>query len=104
MNVQNIVLENMILQAKQGLDMTEGNNITLNNIQLITKEKNPVMNIHNSRNIKLSRIGYATAEVLLHVTGENTADISLKNTDAKNAKQLVERSYGAKEGVVKVEN
>ncbi len=103
MNVQNIVLENMILQAKQGLDMTEGNNIALSNIQLITKEKNPVMNIHNSRNIKLAKIGYAGADVLLHVTGENTKDISLKNTESANAKQLVEMSFGAKEGAVKIE-
>lgn len=103
MNVQNIVLENMILQAKQGLDMTEGNNITLSNIQLITKEKNPVMNIHNSRNIKLAKIGYASADVLLHVTGAETKDITLKNTGGANAKQLVEMSYGAKEGAVKIE-
>src|SRR4029079_1976864 len=45
MNVQQIVMENMIIQSREGLDMTEGSNITLRNVQLITSQTNPVMTI-----------------------------------------------------------
>src|SRR5688500_16001106 len=34
MNVKGIVMQNMVIQAKIGLDMTEGSNITLRNVQL----------------------------------------------------------------------
>ncbi|HZH63512.1 MAG TPA: glycoside hydrolase family 28 protein [Flavisolibacter sp.] len=101
MNVKNIVLKDMVLQADEGLDMTEGNGITLKNIQLITKNTNPVMNIHNSQNITLEKIGYQNADVLLNVTGEKSTGIAVNDTDTKKAKKGVEFGYGAKEDAVK---
>jgi polygalacturonase len=98
MNVTNIVLEDMVLQANEGLDMTEGSNITLKNIQLITKNTNPVMNIHNSKDIVLNKIGYKNgAELLLNITGDKTKGLLLKETDATKAKKKVEFGYGAGE-------
>lgn len=101
MNVKNVLMENLIIQANKGLDMTEGTNITLNNIQLITKDVNPVMNIHNSKNITLNKINYANADVLLNVSGEKSNDIVLKGTDMSKAKKKIEYSFGAKENAVK---
>jgi len=101
MSVKNIVLENMVLQANDGLDMTEGSGIALKNIQLITKNTNPVMNIHNSKDIVLNKIGYNSgAELLLNVTGEKTSGVVLKDTDASKAKKKVEFGFGAGEGSV----
>ena len=97
MNVKNIVLENMVLQAKHGLDMTEGSNITLKNVQLITSDTDPVMNIHNSRNITLDKIQYAQAELLLNISGEKSSGIKLTATDTGKAKKGIEYSYGATE-------
>lgn len=97
MNVKNIVLENMVLQAKHGLDMTEGSNITLKNVQLITRNTDPVMNIHNSRNIVLEKISYNQAELLLHISGEKSSGIKLTATDTGKAKKGIEYSYGATE-------
>lgn len=101
MNVQNIVMENMTIQAKKGLDMTEGSGITLKNVQLITKEVNPVMNIHNSRNITLDRIAYERAEVLLNVTGEKSTGIQVSGTDTTKADKGLELNYGARADAVK---
>jgi hypothetical protein len=96
MNVKNIVLEDMVLQAKEGLDMTEATNIMLKNIQLVTDNTNPVMNIHNSRDIVLNNIGYNdNSELLLNVTGEKTKGLVLKNTNTTKAKRKVEFAYGA---------
>jgi polygalacturonase len=98
MNVKNIVMEDMVLQATDGLDMTEGTAISLKNVQLITKNTNPVINIHNSKDIVLEKIGYkSNAELLLNVTGEKTEGLVLKNTDASKAKKKVEFGFGAGE-------
>jgi polygalacturonase len=102
MNVKDIVMEDMVLQSNKGLDMIEGTNITLKNVQLITKEVSPVMNIHNSQKIVLNRIGYPSADLLLNVTGEKSTGIVVSATDASKAKKDVELSYGAKEGAVKM--
>lgn len=96
MNVQNIFLQDMVLQADEGLDMQEGSGIVLKNIQLLTTQTNPVMNIHNSKNITLDKIGYQpNAELLMNVTGEKTNGLVLKNTDATKAKKKVEFAFGA---------
>ena len=98
MNVRNIYLENMILKTKEGLDCTEGSNIELKNVQFLTDNTNPVMNIHNSKNIVLDKIGYKNgAELLLNVSGEKSEKISLKNTDTTKTKKKVEFNYGAVE-------
>ncbi len=102
MSVQNIFMEDMVLQSNHGLDMTEGSNIVLKNVQLITKEQNPVMNIHNSQNITLNKIGYGKADVLLNVTGEKSGAIEVTATDTTKAKKSVEVAFGAKEDAVKV--
>ena len=101
MNVKNVVMENFIIQANTGLDMTEATNITFNNVQLITKDVNPVMNIHNSKDITLNKISYANADVLLNVSGEKSSGVVLKGTDVSKAKKIVEYSFGAKENAVR---
>ncbi|HEX2608967.1 MAG TPA: glycoside hydrolase family 28 protein, partial [Flavisolibacter sp.] len=103
MNVQQIVLKNMVLQARKGLDMTEGSGITLQNVQLLTSETDPVMNIHNSKDILLSQIGYPSdAALLLNISGEKSKDIRLLHTDAGKAVKPVTFTYGAVESAVKM--
>lgn len=100
MNVKNIVLQNMVLQAKHGLDMTEGSDITLRNVRLITKETNPVLYVHNSRNIILDKIQYGQAELLLNISGDKSGNIQLNNTDASRAKEKLRFEYGATEKAI----
>lgn len=95
MNVKNIQLSNMVIQAKEGLDMIEGSNITLKNVKLITKDGDPVLNIHNSSNITLNDIQYTNADLLLNVSGEKSNGILLTQTDTSKAKQAIGFSYGA---------
>jgi len=102
MNVKNVLLKDMVLQAKEGLDMTEGTNITLQNILLVTKETNPVLNIHNSKDITLNEIRYNDhSELLLNVSGGKSSGISLHGTDVGKARKAVEFSYGATEASLK---
>ncbi len=103
MNVKNIVMQDMVLQAKHGLDMTEGTDITLRNVQILTKETNPVLNIHNSKNITLDKISYGlNASLLLNVSGNKAQGIKVNSTDVTKAKKGIEFTYGATEAAVKV--
>ena len=103
MNVKNIVMENMVLQSKHGLDFTEASDITLKNVQIITSQTNPVLNIHNSKNITLEKIGYKSgSDLLLSVTGEKSGKIKLTKTDASKARKNVETAYGANERAVEM--
>lgn len=104
MNINNIVMQNMIIQAREGLDMTEGSNITLRNVQLLTKDTDPVLNIHNSQNITLDKITYqSNADLLLNVSGEKSKGIVVNGTDAKKAKKDVEFTWGATEAALKMD-
>jgi polygalacturonase len=103
MNVKNIVMENMVIQADEGLDMTEGSGITLRNVNLVTKQSNPVLNIHNSKEITLDRISYNNgADLLLNVSGEKSSGILLNGTDVNKAKKGTEFTYGAKENALRM--
>jgi len=105
MNVKNIVMQDMVLQAKKGLDMTEGENITIKNLRIITTEKNPVLNVHNSKNITLDGIRYVDdAELLLNISGDKSKAVKLINTDTKKAKKGVDLSYGATSSAVSYKN
>lgn len=103
MNVKNIVMQNMVLQADHGLDMTEGSGIVLRNVTLYTKQTDPVLNIHNSQNIQLVNIKYIDAsEVLLNVSGDKSKTISLTGTDINKAKKAVDFTFGANKEAVKM--
>lgn len=100
MAIRDVLLENMTLAATRGLDMTEGEGITLNNVRFITRDANPVLNIHNSQNITLNQIHYAKADLLLNVTGEKSDRITVRATDKTAAAKGLELSYGARAGAV----
>ncbi|HEX8334699.1 MAG TPA: glycoside hydrolase family 28 protein [Segetibacter sp.] len=103
MNVQNIVMENMVIAAKHGLDFTEGNNIQLKNVKVLVDETNPVANLHNSKNILLNEFAYNNdAEVLLKVTGDKSSGIKVTNTDTNKAKKKLELNYGAGTNAVEI--
>jgi len=103
MNVKNIELNDIVIQANDGLDMTEATGFKLKNVQLVTNNTQPVMNIHNSSDISLNNIRYSNnAELLLNVSGEKSKGIKISATDVKKAKKSVELNYGATEGAVKI--
>ncbi|MCE3282319.1 MAG: glycoside hydrolase [Chitinophagaceae bacterium] len=98
MNVQNIVMENMVIQAKEGLDMTEATGIKLKNVALYTTNVDPVMNIHNSKSISLDLIRFHQAEVMLNVSGAKSKDIIITHTDHTLAKKPITATFGAADG------
>lgn len=56
MNIRDIWLDNMIFQAREGIDCTEATGIHMDNITLITKEANPEPHISNSKDVHLNKV------------------------------------------------
>lgn len=98
MHVKEIMLENMVLQAKKGIDVQEASGITFKNITIISAETDPVIDIVHSDNLIFDKISYkANAELLFRISGERSKNILIKNTDVSNAKEKVLYELGATE-------
>ena len=98
MHVKDIVLENMVLQSKKGIDIQEATGLTLKNIKIISEETNPVVDIVQSDRLVFENITYKDgADLLFRVSGERSSNISIKNTDASKAKEKIAYELGANE-------
>ncbi len=98
MHVKDMVLENMVLQAKKGIDVQEATGITFRNIKIISDETKPVVDIVQSDKLVFDNITYkAGAELLFRVSGERSGNIAIKNTDASKAKERIIYELGATE-------
>ncbi|HEV8273909.1 MAG TPA: glycoside hydrolase family 28 protein [Chitinophagaceae bacterium] len=98
MHVKDIVLENMVLHAKSGIDVQEASGISFKNIKIISAETDPVVDIVQSDNLVFDNITYKNgAELLFRVNGERSKNISIKNTDASKAKEKITYELGATE-------
>ena len=103
MHVKNIVLENMVLQAKKGIDVQEATGITFKNIKVISNETNPVVDIVQSDKLTFDNITYKdNSELLFRVSGDRSNDINIKKTDATRAKEKIVYELGATEKSVTV--
>jgi len=101
MHIKNVLIENAVLQADEGIDIQEASDITLNDITMIPKNTNPVAYILNSDNITIDRLKYKdNADLLAQVQGERTKGISILNTDVTRAKQKLFADFGATDTAV----
>ncbi len=101
MHVKNILIENAVLQADEGIDIQEASGITLNNITMISKNTNPVVYVLNSDNVSIDNLKYKdSAAVLAQVQGDRTKGISIFNTDAAKAKQKLAAGFGSTDATV----
>jgi polygalacturonase len=103
MHVKDIVLENMVFLAKKGMDIQEASNISFKNINIISSETNPVIDIVQSDKLLFDNISYKNAaELLFRVSGERSGSINIKNTDASKAKEKIIYELGASEKAVTI--
>lgn len=101
MHVKDIVLENMVLQARKGIDIQEASGITFRNIQVLSGETNPVIDIIQSDKLVFDNIRYKPgSEMLFRVSGDRSADIRIRNTSLTGVSQPVTFELGATEKTV----
>jgi len=87
MNLDNIQLENISMEATNGLICIDANHIRIKNLTLVTK-KMPVADLKNCRNISIDGLKTISGTLpLFHVSGAKSENISLKNTGISNAEK-----------------
>jgi polygalacturonase len=98
MPVRNIVMENMVLSAETGVELTDADQISFKNVKLITKHSKPVIFTDNATNITFDNLQYNDhSETLISVNGERSQNISIVHTDASKAQKVKEFLKGAQE-------
>ena len=96
MHVQNLVLENMTLQAKKGMDIQEATGIVFRNIRLFTEEKEPVIDILQSEQLVFNNVTCSdNAPLLYRVSGDRSSGIVISQTNATGAKEKIRFELGA---------
>lgn len=88
MNIKDIHLENVTIQAKKGIEIIEGTGIFLKNVNIITDDTNPVVHIQNSSNINFDSLNYKNgSDLLFNIIGEKSNGIKVSKTDISKAKK-----------------
>ncbi|WP_231425655.1 glycoside hydrolase family 28 protein [Pedobacter sp. Leaf250] len=88
MNIKDIYLENVTIQAKKGVEIIEGTGIYLKNVNVITEDTNPVIKIQNGNNINFSGFKYKDgAALLFDISGEKTKGVKVSGTNVSQAKK-----------------
>jgi DNA sulfur modification protein DndE len=88
MNIKNVQMENLTIQADEGIYCEEAEAIAIKNLTLLSKDTNPLVTIHNSKGVLLDTLQFPKgADLLMHLSGETTKEIRLLNTDVSNAKK-----------------
>jgi polygalacturonase len=100
LSISDIRLENINIKAKEGIDLQEAKNITLNNINLVIDGSKPLISIQNGNNINFKTINYNAAQVLFRINGDRNSSINATGIDTSKAKAKSEFLSGASEKVL----
>lgn len=102
MNIQNIHLENITIQANNGIQIQDAKGIHFRNVNLIVKNTQPVVDIMNSSGLTFDGLKYNEgAELIFDVKGERSTNIALRNAELKSAKTIADFKYGATKKALK---
>lgn len=103
MNIQDITIEKVTIQAKKGIDIIEASNIKLKDITIFSKETTPVVHIENAQNIVFENLKYQDdATLLFDLYGENSKNIHVIKTDVNKAKTISKIASGLSKSVLKI--
>lgn len=96
MHISGIVMENMVISARKGIDIQEASDITFRNVRIESPAAEPLVDILQSNRIHFDGLKYAPGTPLLfRVSGERSAAVNWKNIDTKAAQKLISYELGA---------
>ncbi|MEK7724049.1 MAG: glycoside hydrolase family 28 protein [Acidobacteriota bacterium] len=102
MNVINVIMENLVIQADTGIYNEEADGFSYNNLTLLTKDTNPVITLQNSKRIAFDNLKYQiNSENLFKISGETSQDLRLTNTDISKAKKDFQISAEVPKNILK---
>jgi polygalacturonase len=98
MHVQDVVLQNMVLQARKGFDIQEASNISFKQITILSSASNPVIDIVQSDRLSFDAIKIApTSTLMFRISGDRSGKINVANTPRNQAVNFVKFELGASE-------
>ncbi|HWK03141.1 MAG TPA: glycoside hydrolase family 28 protein [Puia sp.] len=105
MSIKDIYLDNMVLKAAKGAELTAAKGITMKNIRLVTTAgPTPVIYIENSSDLLFDNIQYNPgAATVFSINGDKCSSIRVEHTDTTGASHPVTFNYGAIERMLKIE-
>ena len=99
MNLRNVSLENAVLETQNGIIMIDADGIQLKNVTVFA-EGGPTLTIYNSKNVDVSGLTYReSTEPVVKLLGEQTKNVSFKNTDFKDAARQITKGQRAGEKI-----
>lgn len=105
MHIKDIYAENLHIKSDKGIDIQEATNVTLKNVYLELRNKEPLIYVLNSDRLLFDKLSSPSAiETLLHAQGDRTKAITLQQIDLteKGAKKSIKADYGAKAKEIKL--
>ena len=89
MNLRNILLENIRMEANIGFSCVDATGIKIKNLTLITK-KSPAIEIKNGKDIEIDGLSVGNGvNPLIHLSGSKSEKIILKNAGLTNPQEQV---------------
>jgi polygalacturonase len=96
MNIQDIHLENITIQAKEGVELVEASNVSIKNLNLLIADTNPLISISNSKNINFDGLkSFTDVKSLMSISGDKTSAVSLSNSSISGSKDKITYTLGA---------
>ncbi len=96
MKIKDIHLENIVIQSKKGVEISEAENVTIKNLKLLITDSDPLIAIGNSANISFSTLKpLNNIKSLFNISGEKTAGIILSDSTIPSALEKTTFDLGA---------
>lgn len=101
MHVNEVILQDMVLRARKGIDVQEASNIVFRRITVISKETEPVIDLVQSDRLVFEQIqANPIAHLLFRLSGERSADIRIGKTITGPETQKIRYELGANEKMI----
>lgn len=101
MNLENITLSNMNLEAENGILLVDVNKVKLENIRLKTRSETAI-EIYDGKNIEFRKLGFDSSSAsAITINGARCANISFKKSESKNIKSQTVIGTGVPANAVK---
>lgn len=101
MSIKNMVIEQANIVAKKGVELIEASNIVVKDLTLKTAEADPLIHVHNSKNIVFTDLKpIDDIDLLVHVSGASTEKVVLTGAQTIGVKKISAFSNGASEKVL----
>ena len=96
MHVKDVVINNVFIQSKEGIDIQESTGIELNNVSVYTNTSNPLVYVLNSDKVNINNLKYAEPNsFFLRAEGPRSKNVLFKNTNFDKIKSKTEIGFGA---------